>query len=179
MEILSVEPLTRAEVPKSHHRSAVSRIRDVHHRMAQLYAAGLKPRAIAEITGRSVVSVREWRRSPASEELVAQYREGIEGEITEVLGEQVKIITRARPIAWSQILDQLVEAEESGEPLPIRSLLAIAGDTSDRTGLGRQATQVNINVGIGAELEKRMRRAGSLMDRRAVVDVTPKLVRRG
>ncbi len=56
-----------------------------------------------------------------------------------------------------------------------RTLLSIAADSDDRTGLGKQETRVNLNVGIGAKLDRARQARDKVIEERSNV---VKLVRR-
>lgn len=173
MEILSVTSVTQSEYPaKPKPKGTVGQIREIHHRVARLYAKGLKYTEIAAIVNRTPPTIKNWLASPANQELVAHYEGLEEAEVTSEAEYRLELRKRAATMA----LEKLVEKLEADQIDADRTLLAIVADSDDRTGLGRQETRVNLNVGIAAQLEQRMARANSLMDRRSakVIELRPK-----
>lgn len=180
MEILSLEPLPESEA-KAKSRgspSTVRKLRDQHHRMAELLAFGLKPTEVARVMGRSAMSVGLFRESPAGGELIAQKRKDVFERDLDANSLCLELMAQTRQAALQLVLDQLVEATETGEVLPIKDLVKIVTEMSDRTGFGRTQTQINVNLGTGAELAKRRAKANAFIEAKAEpIDITP-LVRR-
>jgi len=171
---MKIRSLTEDEVPKKGRpKGAVAKIRAVHHLVAQLYAKGMKPTEIAPIVNRTSATVRNWLDSPANAELVAQYC-GAEGErITSEMEYRIALRRKTATMALEKLAEQL-EADEIDAP---RTLLAIAADGDDRTGLGRQETKVNLNMDLGARLDRAIERREKLIEGRTNV-VELKAVRR-
>jgi hypothetical protein len=143
----------------------VAKIRAHHHLVAQLYAKGLKPTEIAPIVNRTSATVRNWLDSPASQELVAQYT----GEIGERVSSEMEYRIALRRKAGTMAMEKLVEMLEADEIESEKSLLAIAADSDDRTGLGRQETKVNLNMDLGARLDRAIERREKLIEGRTNV----------
>jgi transposase len=163
---MKIRSLTEADVPKrGRPRGAVAKIRAHHHLVAQLYAKGLKPTEIAPIVNRTSATVRNWLDSPASQELVAQYT----GEIGERVSSEMEYRIALRRKAGTMAMEKLVEMLEADEIESEKSLLAIAADSDDRTGLGRQETKVNLNMDLGARLDRAIERREKLVEDRANV----------
>lgn len=163
---MKIRSLTEADVPKrGRPKGAVAKIRAHHHLVAQLYAKGLKPTEIAPIVNRTSATVRNWLDSPASQELVAQYT----GEIGERVSSEMEYRIALRRKAGTMAMEKLVEMLEADEIESEKSLLAIAADSDDRTGLGRQETKVNLNMDLGARLDRAIERREKLIEGRANV----------
>ena len=157
----------------------VPAIRAAHHRMAELHAASLPADMIAELTGRSLTSVRNFPKVPANAELISQKLEEAAAELDlDPVREHTKTIIQSRTLAWQMIRDKLEEAIESGEEIPLRTLLSIAGDAADRTGFGRQTTQVNLNLDLGARLQKAREAVAKLREGKVVELAKSEFVRR-
>jgi transposase len=163
---MKIRSLTEDEVPKrGRPKGAVAKIRAHHHLVAQLYAKGLKPTEIAPIVNRTSATVRNWLDSPASQELVAQYT----GEIGERVSSEMEYRIALRRKAGTMAMEKLVEMLEADEIESEKSLLAIAADSDDRTGLGRQETKVNLNMDLGARLDRAIERREKLIEGRTNV----------
>lgn len=150
---LRKEDLARLREPRAV-AFTVKRLRDSHHHLARLFASGLDNHAVAKRTGMSPSRVRAIRQSPAFEQLVAEYRTIVNEAWVEGVDDYFELATGNMVRAELQIADRLGEAEEAGETLPIRDLLAISRDAADRFGYGKRSTQVNINADFAAALEK-------------------------
>jgi len=160
---MKIRSLTEDDVPKKGRpKGAVAQIRAVHHLVAQLYAKGLKPTEIAPIVNRTSATVRNWIDSPANAELVAQYT----GEFSERITSEMEYRIALRRKAGTMAMEKLVEMLEGDEIQSEKSLLAIAADSDDRTGLGRQETKVNLNMDLGARLDRAIERREKLIEDR-------------
>lgn len=159
---LRKEDLARLAEPR--HATTVKRLRDSHHHIARLFAAGLDMKQVAERTGKSYFSIRTLRKSPAFQQLLAEYQALATEAWAESVDSYFEIATANMVRAELQIADRLGEAEEAGETLPVRDLLAISRDAADRFGYGKRSTQVNVNADFAALLEKAIRRSGKSLD---------------
>lgn len=162
--ILGVRELTREDlatlraaprvVPK------VKAFRDTHHRMARLVAAGLRVEEILRITGYSYQRLWVLQQDPAFQELVAQYRgkvdEAFERSQDEFYATSVSNMLRAE----RQVEEHLDKADEAGELVPLKTLLAITSDRADRFGYGKRSIQTNVKVDVGRMMESALTRAG-------------------
>jgi len=72
------------------------------------------------------------------------------------LGQQSAGLARQSVV---QIADKLGEAEEAGETLPVRDLIAISRDAADRFGYGKKQTNVNVNADFASMLERTIDRS--------------------
>lgn len=154
--ILEVRPLTEGDLeslrqPSSGNRLA--KIRDSHHMICRLMASGLKLWEVAQRTGFSVARLSVLAKDPSIIELIAHYR----NMVTESWAENMDSITEdnlaALRIASRQIRDQLEDADESNEVIPLKTLIAIKADAADRFGYGKKTHNTNINVDFAANLE--------------------------
>lgn len=138
----------------------VKRLRESHHRIARLFALGMRGFEVAELTGYTAVRVNQLRQTKPMQELIAYYvREHVNPEYEKEVNGYYQNAVKARDIAMRQILDQLESADETGEYLPTRALAAVHGDLADRTGYGKRSTQVNVNVDFAAQLDRAIARS--------------------
>lgn len=161
--IESVRPLTREDLACLVEKRPVQvaqKLRDHHHRVARLVAAGLRMTEIVERSGVSYNRITQLKATPAFQELVAVYR----GKVDEAFVREMDImaetaISNMRK-AEAMIADHLEIAEESGELLPLRVLETITSSRMDRFGYGKHNTQTNVNVDFAAQLEGAIARSG-------------------
>lgn len=146
-------------------RTVVSRIgvalklRDHHHRLARLVAAGFKNSEIMDRTGVSHSRISTHRKDPAFIELVAKYREKVDAAFEREQDIFYQVATSNMLKAEVMIAEKLETAEEEGVPLPTRDLIAISRDAADRFGYGKRNMNLNINVDFAAQLEKTIARS--------------------
>lgn len=148
--------LKRGRVP------AVKNLKDSHHMVARLLAIGLRPGEVADRTGYSRVRISILQADPSFQELMVHYRSAENEVFYEARDEYYDTQTSGRNKAARQIIDQLDEADESGEKIPLRTLLSIHDSFADRTGYGKRSTQVNINVDFAAKLDQAIKKANNV-----------------
>lgn len=154
-----VRELTLDEVLGPRGRVApVQRFRDSHHRMARLFASGLRVREVAELTGYSLSRVSIFHSSPAFQELIAQKR-GIEDEIArdEITAYNQLILSNGLK-AERKLADKLDDDDDS-EELSVRELISIARDAADRVGLSKRTVQTNYDVNFADLLDRAIKRS--------------------
>ena len=156
-QLLSVRPLEESDLAVLREKSApiarLQTLRDSHHNIARLMAAGLTNTQIAQTTGHSLQSLTRWRNDPALQELVAGYR----AVVTEEWRDEVDSFQR---LAMSNMLkaermlgDKLDKADEEDDLPTYRDLVSISSDRMDRFGFGKRSSQTNVNVDYAAALE--------------------------
>lgn len=165
--ILSVRPLVEADLERLREPSSGERlrkIRDSHHMVCRLMASGLKLWEIASRTGFSVTRLSVLSKDPAIIDLVAHYR----NLITEDWREEMDSITEdnlaAIRLSSRMIRDKLEDADESGEEVPLKTLVAIKADAADRFGYGKKTHQTNLNVDFARLLEEARARSNKAKD---------------
>jgi len=129
----------------------VAKLRDVHHRMAQLFAAGLGTGDVAEITGYSLSRVSVLRASPAMEELISTIRGQDNLVIRDRAAETFENMAGVVSLAMREIRDRIEEAP--GE-VPLGTLQKLVSDLGDRVGFVKRTVNVNVNMDFAARLEK-------------------------
>jgi porphobilinogen deaminase len=137
----------------------VNKIRDGHHRVARLAAAGLRTAEIAEKTGYTTTNIGLLLRNPAMQELIAKYRGKVDAAFERSQDEFFALATRNMMMAERQIAERLEDGEES--PLPIKALVSISRDAADRFGYGKRNMTLNVNADFAAELEKALARSNA------------------
>lgn len=166
-EIVSVRELVRddlAVLRQPRERAVISRFRDPHHRLARMFAAGLRVQEIVPRSGYSLARVLTIKGDPAFQELVSKYREKIDEAFVDGVADFYELATTNMLKAERQIAEKLDEADENNEFLPTKDLIAISRDAADRFGFGKKQTNVNVNVDFAAQLEKAIARSGKVID---------------
>jgi hypothetical protein len=165
-QILAVRELTVDEVAtmRPAKSAAVAKLRDSHHRIARLLAAGLRYAQVAERTGYSYQRIATLATDPAMAELVSLYRSEENAAFYASRDDYYELILSNGLKAERMIADQLDAADEAGEAIPLSRLLPIARDAADRTGYGKRATQVNVNIDFAAQLDRAIKRSSIALD---------------
>lgn len=144
--------------------STPQKLRDSHHMIARLAAAGLRPFEIEQKTTYSRVRIIQLLASPAMEELVAQYRKKVDDTFVESVDKYVELATGNMLAAERHIADRIAELDEQGELLEVRTALAISRDAADRFGYGKKSQVTNLNVDFAAQLERAIARSGKQIE---------------
>lgn len=131
--------------------------KDSHHMVARLFAMGLRPGEVAEQSGYSLSRISILRGDPSFGELIEHYRKVENAAFTERRDVYWDNATAVRNRSARMMLDQLDEADETGEALPLTTLLRMHDSFADRTGYGKRSTQVNINVDFAAKLDQALK----------------------
>lgn len=161
-----VRELTREEVlgtPRAR-ATPIQRFRDSHHRMARLFASGLRVGEVATLTGYSVSRVSLFHSSPAFQDLIAEKRQ-IEEEIhrDSITAYNALILSNGLK-AERKIADKLDDDDEA-EEMSVRELLGIARDAADRVGLSKRSINFNINQDFAALLDRAIERTAEVLPR--------------
>lgn len=161
-EIGPVRELTKADLPalmeQRHPAQRLQKIRESHRMVARLIASGLSCGQVAAKTGRNTNSITLLAKDPSVMNLVAEYRAQIDEVFVENMDAYVTTATANMLRAEQQISDKLEEAEEAGESLPVRDLIAISRDAADRFGYGKHSSKT-VNHDFAALLDKAMARS--------------------
>lgn len=148
-----------------------NKIRDSHHRIARLAAAGLRPFEIAERVGYSYDRIKRLIPAPAMQELIAKYRARVDAKYETELDEYYSLKSSNMMKAERQIADRL---DDEAVTIPTRELIAISADGADRVGYAKRSLVANIHGDFAAELEKAIARSGKIIE----VEPTPQGLRR-
>jgi len=164
-EILEVRPLTRDDLSILREKRIgpplVQRFRETHHRVARLVAMGLRPWEVSEQSGYTVSRIGSLMADPAFQELVAQKRKIVDEAYWKQQDEFAALATANMRRAETMLSDKLEAAEESGEFLPTRDLIAITEGRMDRFGYGKTRLNVNVNADFASKLEAAKARAAA------------------
>lgn len=173
-EIIAIRPMTREDIglilekrvgsdgrPLS---GAVQRFRDPHHRIARLFATGLRLAEVVERCGYSYNRVAILSTDPAFQDLIAKYREKVDAAFVQGQDDFYEQATSNMRKAEAMLAEKLEAAEEAGELLPTRDLIAISGDRMDRFGYGKRQTNLNVNADFASLLEKAIARSGKTIE---------------
>jgi len=168
-EILSVRPLTREDlalIPEKREpiHGIVRRFRDPHHRVARLFASGLRVGEVVERSGYSYNRVKTLHDDPAFQQLIAKYREKVDASFVANADEFYDLATSNMRKAETMIAERLEKAEEEDIDLPLKTLVDISGDRMDRFGYGKRQTNLNVNADFASLLEKAIQRSGKTIE---------------
>ena len=172
MRIGEVTSLT--EAARGRPKGAVGKIREVHHFVAQCYAKGMKPPAIAELVNRTPATVRNWLNSPANANLVVEYEKEHFLELANEAEYRAWIKRRFATLADEELLDRIITDPSQ---FSNRELIAGSADASDRTGLAKTNVQVQAVLNMGERLEEARAMKEKMLEARVEGNVV-KLVRR-
>lgn len=156
LDILGIRPLSRDDlacVKEKRNVPAVQRFRDPHHRLARLLASGLRPAEAATQVGYSLARIYILQADPSFQDLVAAYRKDVHDAYVSGEEERFRMATEVNLKALRHLNEHFDKADEEGELVPISRALSVFADTSDRVGLSKKSTNLNINVDFAAKLE--------------------------
>lgn len=168
---LRVGELVKLKERRTPH-SAVQRFRDSHRKVAWLFAVGMKVHEVVKASGYSYSRVTTLHITPAFQQLIAEIRESVDERRSEVVDEFEELVHGNMMKAERMLSDKLEDADEEGEFLPTRELIAISRDAADRLGYGKKNTQVNVNVDFAAKLERTIARSNQAK----VIELKPNAV---
>ena len=163
-DIREVRPLSRDDLAILREKRAditIKNLRDTHHRLARLVAMGLRNDELIELSGYTYTRIHQLRHDPAFQELVAQKRKIVDEAFWRQQDEFAALATANMRRAETMLSDKLEAAEESGEFLPTRDLIAITEGRMDRFGYGKTRLNVNVNADFAAKLEAAKARISS------------------
>lgn len=153
----SVSPLTEEDLhptgtsaPIVFGTPALLKIRQSHHRLAQLIALGMSNLDASRVTGYDAARVSVLRSDPAFLELVAHYSKTTET----AWGEFVQIAADLSVDAMTLLRDKMEENPAQFSP---SMLLEMTKVLADRTGNAPMTKSVNVSMNV--DLSERMARA--------------------
>ena len=176
--ITSMRNLTREDLAilreKRPPPAPIKQYREAHHRLARLIAAALPDYKIAEITGYSITRICTFKQNPAGQNLIAVYRQQVAERDFNQFDEMRTALFSNMLRAEKQIEAHLDNSDETGELLPIKVLDRMVEMRADRTGFGKQTTNVNVNVGMGTEIDRAIAASGKATVIEGEVVATPR-----
>jgi hypothetical protein len=140
----------------------IQKLRDPHHRLARMLATGMRQVEVAALCGMSYNRLHVLTKDPAFQELVASYRGLVTAEFVRSQDHFMEVATSNMLKAETMLAEKLEAAEENGEFLPTRDLIAISRDAADRFGYGKKSLNVNVNVDFAAKLEEARKRSAAV-----------------
>lgn len=163
-EVLEVRPLTRDDLailteprgpaPDRAGSGHVARLRDPHHRLARLVAAGLRDEEVCVRGGYSLSRLATLKKDPTFIELVERYREKVTEAFVDAQEAFIELATANMVIAERMLAEKLEEHDEQGTTPSIRELMSIRSDSADRLGIGKKNTNLNVNMDFAAKMEE-------------------------
>jgi hypothetical protein len=162
-KVLSVREISLTELFNVKRGSvpAVKKLRDSHHKMAQLFACGLKPGEVAELTGYSLTRVSLLRSDPAFDDLVDQKRGLDEAPLKDGMQAYYKMMLENGLKAERKLADKLDDDDQT-EELSVRELISISRDSADRVGLSKRSVLTNVNVDFAQMLDRAIARTDTV-----------------
>jgi hypothetical protein len=155
--VVEVRPLVPADLEHLRarsHRINLRHIKNSHHNIARLAAAGLPNREIARRLGYTESRISVLLADPSIMELVATYRREVHESWRESVDQIFEDGTATLAMGTRMQRENLEELDERGERPPLRELIALNADLMDRFGYGKKQTNVNVNVDFAKRLEK-------------------------
>ncbi len=163
-KVVGVRPLTREDMLRLQEpRPSQNRpkaMRETHHRLARMVAAGFRTEEILHLTGFSQTRLYQLRGDPAFQELVAAYKDKVDEAYVRGIDEFYETSTSNMLRAERMIEEHLDEADESGEKVSIKTLMALTADRADRFGYSKKVVNRNENVDFAAMMEQIARSSG-------------------
>ena len=127
-QIVAVRELVRDDLALLREPRAlktVARFRDPHHRLARMIATGIRQKDVVARSGYSLARVTSIMSDPAFMDLVAKYRNDVLEHFKENADDMLEIATSNMLKAERMLSEKFDEADENGELLPTKDLIAI------------------------------------------------------
>jgi hypothetical protein len=121
--------------------------------------------------------IKAWAENEANAELIASYRADLPNIVDAFIAQRQQLLNEISLKALILQARALDEAIENDLEIPLDKLVKLSANADDRTGLGRQETRVNMNLDLGARLDKAKAAKEAVASARAEGNVV-KFVRR-
>lgn len=161
---LTQEDLAQLQTGAKRTLPAVARFRDSHHKVARLFAFGLRHAEVAAETGYSLARLYSLTADPSFQQLIAEKREDVDDDHRVKIDEYMAYATANMLKAERMLADKLDKADAEDEPLPTRDLIAISRDAADRFGYGKKSLSVNLNADFATMLERAVKRTTAVIE---------------
>lgn len=109
---------------------------------------------VSAITGVSQPRLHNYRTDPAFEQLIAEYRPKISAVDVEKYDYIRDVATTTLRNVVEMVAEEVEEAINSGERIPMRQLLPLIRDYGDRFGYGKHTHNTNTQVTFAIEMEE-------------------------
>lgn len=139
--------------------TALDQYRERHHAVARLVAIGATQDHIRRQTGISFRRMSILMADPSFKELVAGYRERVDEAWNRNVDTFLDLGMGNMILTESMIADQLEEADEKGESVPLLTLNRLSQDRADRFGYPK-TSQVEHKHDFAALLDRAIERSG-------------------
>lgn len=162
----TVRELTKEEVLTSGRGklAPIQKYRDSHHRMARLFASGLRVSEVAELTGYSIARVSTFHSTPSFQELIAEKRK-VEDEVARDAIQAYNEMILSNGMKAERKLADKLDADDEVEEMSIRELISISRDAADRVGLSKRSVQTNVSVDFASLLDRAIARTQATLPR--------------
>ena len=180
-KVVGVRPLTREDMlalqgprPPQNRPKAM---RETHHRLARMVAAGFRTEEILRLTGFSYTRLHQLRHDPAFVELVSQYRGKVDEAYVRGVDEFWETST-SNMLRGERKIEQILDDDDEGlleKPLTLSQLMALTSDRADRFGYSKKIVNRNENLDFAKMMEQVARASG----RSNVIDAKQQFVRQG
>lgn len=138
---------------------ALDQYRERHHAVARLIAIGATHDHIRRQTGITFKRISILLNDPSFKELVALYRDDVEKIWNRNVDQYLDLGMSNMIQTEAMIQDQLEEADEAGEKLPLLTLNRLSQDRADRFGYPK-TSQVEHKHDFAALLDRAIERSG-------------------
>lgn len=145
VKALRAEDLVLLDLDRGVKAPPLKKLRDAHHSIARLLAQGRQGVEIALITGYSQSRISILKADPAFQELVLFYEQQNSAVADEAFVDAQSKLAAVNRDAIEELHDRL---QDEPEKIGTDELLDIVKVTSDRTGNGPQAKNMNVNVNV-------------------------------
>lgn len=140
---------------------SIKRIRETHHRLAQMLASGMDHVTAAQLTGYTPTRIHQLQADPAFQELLTHYATNI---ATETADDTVAFIKRATGLSSDILAEIQSRLDENPEAFTITTLIDTLKAVADRAGLApvnKTVSKVDVNVNLGDRLKLARERANA------------------
>jgi len=134
----------------------IERFRHSHHNIAMLFAAGLTIQEVSRRTGFTPRRLSMLIDDPTFIELIEHYRKPYVENLHNAIGDAIVDMGFAQTSSLRQIIDQLEDADETGELIPLQILIKIHSEMADRIGLSKHTIKTVLNVDFATALELKL-----------------------
>ena len=149
---------------------ALDQYRERHHAVARLIAIGATEEHIRRQTGISYKRIAVLTADPSFKELVALYRDDVEKIWNRNVDQYLDLGMGNMIHTEAMIQDQLEEADEAGEKLPLLTLNRLSQDRADRFGYPK-TSQVEHKHDFAALLDRAIERSGKAREVKVIESI--------
>lgn len=134
---------------------ALKRLSERHHALARCLASGMSEGDAAITCGYVLSRVSILKGDPAFEELLAFYRQDVQGKYLDMHG----VLAGLSLDAAMELRERLeADAQADEKTISVGQLVELTKLGADRTGFGPQSSQINVNVDLASRLEAARKR---------------------